>query len=438
MTVSDPHSAAHAPAPLTRRALRTLRDRSVATDPVQAAGSDAAWRAGHEDPAPTLPLELDALRRADAAVDAPAHPPIFKPPPPPRHSRPTPATAAIPVPLIEAGESAAARHARRRPIGWGSRLAIAAASLLVVTGGAAVAAWAGSTPEPAPQTLASADITGSQVQPFEAASTPAATRGTMSVTDPAVRLPRAAAPASLALCDTPAFATALASGDDAAAIAAAGGGAQFRIAVATGAAPCVSLADPARTWVLIDKLRPFHPLRYAPSPLKLPADLRSVEGSPLRVDAADALTRMVRAAASAGAGQIALESGYRSYQTQEGSYGRQVGMRGTAKADLVSARPGYSEHQTGLAGDMVACTDGRCGTLDDLAGSAQGHWIVQHAWQYGWIVRYQKGQTGVTGYLPEPWHLRYIGTDLAKAYHDGGFHTLEEFFGLPPAPDYAD
>ena len=84
---------------------------------------------------------------------------------------------------------------------------------------------------------------------------------------------------------------------------------------------------------------------------------------------------------------------------------------------------------------MIACGDG-CGTLDDLAATAQGAWIVEHAWEFGWITRYEAGYTPVTGYDPEPWHLRYIGPDLARAYHDGGWHTLEDFFGLPAAPTY--
>ena len=66
----------------------------------------------------------------------------------------------------------------------------------------------------------------------------------------------------------------------------------------------------------------------------------------------------------------------------------------------------------------------------------QGQWIVAHGWEYGWITRYEDGYTPVTGYSPEPWHLRYIGPELARAYHDGGWHTLEEFFGLPAAPTY--
>ena len=77
----------------------------------------------------------------------------------------------------------------------------------------------------------------------------------------------------------------------------------------------------------------------------------------------------------------------------------------------------------------MPCGDG-CGTLDDLGATAQGQWIVEHAWEFGWITRYEDGFTPVTGYSPEPWHLRYIGPELARAYHDGGWHTLEDFFGL--------
>ncbi len=79
-----------------------------------------------------------------------------------------------------------------------------------------------------------------------------------------------------------------------------------------------------------------------------------------------------------------------------------------------------------------------CGTLDDLAATAQGAWIAEHSWEFGWITRYEDGFTPITGYSPEPWHLRYIGPELARAYHEGGWHTLEEFFGLPAAPAYLE
>jgi hypothetical protein len=70
--------------------------------------------------------------------------------------------------------------------------------------------------------------------------------------------------------------------------------------------------------------------------------------------------------------------------------------------------------------------------------TAQGAWVAANAWRFGFIVRYEDGQTAITGYEAEPWHLRYIGPELAQVYHDGGFHTLEDFFGLPAAPGYVD
>ncbi|WP_214467986.1 M15 family metallopeptidase [Microbacterium flavescens] len=237
------------------------------------------------------------------------------------------------------------------------------------------------------------------------------------------------------ICGVPEVMTALEAHDDAAAVTAAGGAEAFRLAVAEGRARCVDLADPTRVWAVINKARPYSPVDYRPTGLVMPDGVRSIEGGALRSDAASALTALVTAAREAGVGEIALESGFRSYQTQEGSYGRQVAQRGQEGADLVSARPGFSEHQSGLAADVVACA-GECGSLDDLAASAQGAWIVDHAWEHGWIVRYSEGSTDVTGYSPEPWHLRYIGAELARTYHDGGWTSLEEFFGLEPAPGY--
>lgn len=236
------------------------------------------------------------------------------------------------------------------------------------------------------------------------------------------------------LCDDPAVATALARGDDGAVIAAAGGGAAFRAAVAGGQAPCIALDDPARTWVVINKLRPFNPVDYRPADLVLP-EVRTLVDGGLRVEAAAALAALTGAAADAGAGEIASSSAFRSYATQRTTYAGHVSTRGVAGADLVSARPGFSEHQSGFTLDVVGC-DGGCGSIDDVAGSPQGAWVAENAWRYGWIVRYEEGRTAVTGYVAEPWHLRYIGPELARAYREGGFTTLEEFFGLPGAPDY--
>jgi D-alanyl-D-alanine carboxypeptidase len=237
------------------------------------------------------------------------------------------------------------------------------------------------------------------------------------------------------ICARPGVTAAIEAGDDAGAIEAAGGAEWFRLAVAGGDAPCVDLGDPTRLWIVVNKTRQFDPVGYWPADMTFPDGVRSLEGGSLRADASAALTAMVTAAREAGVGEIAMLSGFRSFSSQVATYGRHVDARGVEGADLVSARPGYSEHQSGLSGDVVPCS-GSCGTLDDLAGSPQGEWVAAHSWEYGWIVRYVDGATDVTGYLPEPWHLRYIGPELARAYHDGGWRSLEEFFGLPAAPAY--
>ncbi|WEG10747.1 M15 family metallopeptidase [Microbacterium horticulturae] len=405
-------------APLTRRALREAR-----------AQADLAERA---DTATIQTLPIPIVQPDD---DGPSHPPIFKPPPPP-----LPPGGLRPVLRPLTTEHAHARHARKPRVGLTARISVAAASALVLAGAGSAFALSQLPDQNVSVTAGStlvADITGSKVGPRmvdptgQATKTPAAQRDdTVPSFDQSL--------ASIALCDTDDFTTALKNGDDAAAIRAAGGAEPFRDAVADGQAPCVPLTDPTHVWVVVDKAHALDPKDYAPSPRQQPGDMKSLDGSGLRTDAADALTALDKAVRKAGAGQIALNSGYRSYKTQIGNYGTQKEQRGTKGADAVSARPGYSEHQTGLAADIVPCTGGSCATLDDVADSAQGDWLVKNSWKYGWIVRYEKGETGVTGYAPEPWHLRYIGRDLAEAYQDGGYRTLEQFFGLPAAPDYAD
>lgn len=314
---------------------------------------------------------------------------------------------------------APARHVGPRPRTLPRLLAVLAVGALLLVGGtAAVTAIANSGP-----TDASSAAEGSPQ--------PAPPPPVSQLPVPAVEQTEV----STRICDRPEVIAALESGDDAGAITAAGGAEWFRAAVAAGDAPCVDLADPTRVWVVINKTRPYDPIDYWPAGMIFPEGVRSLEGGSLRADASAALTSMVTAAREAGVGEIALLSAFRSFPSQTATYGRHVAARGVEGADLVSARPGYSEHQSGLAGDVVACA-GSCGSLDDLAGTPQGQWVEEHSWEYGWIARYVEGTTDITGYLPEPWHLRYIGPELARAYHDGGWSTLEEFFGLPPAPDY--
>ncbi|WP_191906693.1 M15 family metallopeptidase [Microbacterium lushaniae] len=333
--------------------------------------------------------------------------------------------------------TAPAQHARRRRPGM--RVIVALAGALVLATGAAAATGAALTApdlaEPSARPSAPArETVQALIQPIpaEGLPTPVMSPGTTGGGTTGGRTTGGGT-----LCEDPALTAALAAGDDAAAIGAAGGPELFRSAVAAGTAPCIRLDDPARVWVVINKQRPYVPIDAEPSPLRPPDGVRTLADTALREDAAGALSALVRAAADAGAGEIAVESAYRSYATQRGTYGGHAADRGVAGADLVSARPGFSEHQSGLTADVVPC-DGSCATIDDLAGSAQGQWIAEHAWEHGWIVRYVEGRTDVTGYMPEPWHLRYIGPDLARTYHEGGWTTLEEFFGLPPAPGYTE
>lgn len=237
-------------------------------------------------------------------------------------------------------------------------------------------------------------------------------------------------------CADPGVQHALAAGDDNGAVAAFGGGAAFRAAVVAGTAPCIDLGDPARLWMVVNKLRPLNPVRYAPASLGEPALVADDTAGPVRADVVAALNELSSAAQNAGVGAIGLGSGYRSYDMQVSTYSGQIATYGQAQGDALSARPGHSEHQTGLAADVVSCAGG-CGDIDSFGGTSAGAWVADNAWQHGFIVRYVAGQTPITGYDPEPWHLRYVGTQLAQAYHDGGFASLEAFFGLPAAPAYA-
>ncbi|WP_194421412.1 M15 family metallopeptidase [Microbacterium abyssi] len=257
--------------------------------------------------------------------------------------------------------------------------------------------------------------------PMVAAQLPGVDRTTVDAVDP---------------CAEPAVMDALASGDDEAVISAFGGGTAFRDAVAARNAPCISLTDPARRWVVVNKASAVAPAEFEPEGL-IEAPIRTTTPSRLiREDAATALGAMAAELETSGAGAIGMNNAYRSYQLQVSNYAGQVSSQGQEAADLASARPGFSEHQTGLAVDVVACGDG-CGEIGAFGGTTESEWIAAHAWKHGFIVRYETGATGTTGYEPEPWHLRYVGPALASAYHEGGFHSLEEFFGLPAAPDYA-
>lgn len=247
----------------------------------------------------------------------------------------------------------------------------------------------------------------------------------------------APAPETGSACADPAVQQALADGTDADVVAAVGGGEAFRAAVAAGGASCLDLGEAHRTWVVVNKLNPLDPLDYWPEPQSRAQGVERTSGGHMRSDVAAALSELVAAARDEGAGSIGVNSGFRSYDMQVSTYQGHVGELGRAQADLTSARPGYSEHQTGLAVDVVAC-DPTCGGIRDFGGTEQSDWVAENAARFGFIVRYGQGHTGTTGYEYEPWHLRFVGVELATAYADGDYRTLEEFFGLPAAANYDD
>ena len=134
-----------------------------------------------------------------------------------------------------------------------------------------------------------------------------------------------------------------------------------------------------------------------------------------------ALKQMQADASSIGL-NLKLVSGFRSYQTQYNLYYNYVAKDGQAKADTYSARPGHSEHQTGLAFDVGS-------TKGSFANTYEATWLAQNCHLYGFIIRYPKGKTNITGYIYEPWHIRYLGVDIATKVKNSGL-TLEEYLGI--------
>ena len=186
-----------------------------------------------------------------------------------------------------------------------------------------------------------------------------------------------------------------------------------------------SLDDPASIWVVVNKLRPLNPQDYEPADL-VDVPVEHTWEPLLRQEASDAIVAMFQAAFDEAGLELASNSAYRSYSAQEEVYDGD---------DLSTARPGYSEHQTGLTMDIGAVS-GEC-SLDACFGETEeGIWLRDNAWRFGFILRYPADKTPVTGYEYEPWHFRYVGKDLAAELRKQGTATLEEFFGLPAAPEY--
>lgn len=182
------------------------------------------------------------------------------------------------------------------------------------------------------------------------------------------------------------------------------------------------------TLVLANKQRNL-PSDYEPRDLVIPNVAFSFAGdSPkkkLRKEAAAALESLFGAAKKDKI-DLKVVSGYRSFAMQKSLFAYYASKLSEAEAARFSARPGQSEHQTGLSLDVSSASVGY-GLEERYGETKEGKWLVAHTAEHGFIIRYPKSKEKVTGYIYEPWHIRYVGMDVAKQVMDKGI-TLEEFF----------
>lgn len=168
---------------------------------------------------------------------------------------------------------------------------------------------------------------------------------------------------------------------------------------------------------------------YIPADLVVPnvrfSFYGTYEKSYVRQVTADALEKLF-AAAERDDVILKAVSGYRSYARQKEIYDRNVRSRGKSATDLVSAKPGSSEHQTGLTLDVSSESVG-CALEESFGDTSDGKWLAKNCHKYGFIIRYPKDKTKITGYSYEPWHIRYVGRKLATYLYKKNM-TLEEYY----------
>ena len=187
--------------------------------------------------------------------------------------------------------------------------------------------------------------------------------------------------------------------------------------------------NPISLTVLVNKLHSV-PSDYVPSDLVEPAILFSFSYKDpkrqLRQVAAHALEDMFRAASWDGIELVGV-SGYRSYNYQNVLYRNQIQEIGEEAANMLSAPPGKSEHQTGLAMD-ISCPELKGELTDCFAESTPGIWVAENCDRFGFIIRYPMNKVNITGYAYEPWHIRYVGVELATYLKENNM-CLEEYYG---------
>lgn len=192
-----------------------------------------------------------------------------------------------------------------------------------------------------------------------------------------------------------------------------------------GALPIDAIAEdyqaPSSLWVIVNKKMSV-PIDYAPSDLVLaPVAARGDKSSDersVRSELVAPLQAMFADAAAAGH-NLMIGSAYRSPTLQQTYFNNYVASSGQAAAEKLSALPGHSEHQTGLAVD-ISTLDMRCYLDECFTNTADSAWLVANSYKYGFTLSYPQGKTHITGYNFEPWHYRFVGISLATALHQSG------------------
>lgn len=196
--------------------------------------------------------------------------------------------------------------------------------------------------------------------------------------------------------------------------------------------PPGEVPDPDALDVLVDRDRSLPASHVPPDLVEAPIDWAVNDDPERRLLRAEAAQHLVELFAAAEADELPLlgVSGYRSFATQQEVHERSLESEDDGSGRFYSAEPGHSEHQTGLAVD-VSGADGRC-ILEPCFGlTHEARWLVDNAHRFGFVVRYPADRELVTGYAHEPWHLRYLGVDLATRLHASDL-TLDEHAGTAP------
>lgn len=177
--------------------------------------------------------------------------------------------------------------------------------------------------------------------------------------------------------------------------------------------------------ILVNKFN-YLPEDYEPDDLvSVPIKYYYGSAKQIRQEAYDAFVEMWDAANQEGI-YLVIVSAYRNGKDQKEAYDYYANLKGTSYADTIAARPGYSEHQTGLALDIYSKDNTVANTFKD---SEAYKWLINNCYKYGFILRYPEGRSTLTGYNYESWHYRYVGKELAKKVHDEGI-TFDEYYAF--------